>query len=166
MLSHKIFHFISFVLNSALNSITVLASLFNLMRMLYFRRYNGSLDLINAVLGAGVVLPAVALSETPVDLFDSFDADKAKKIVDIYFYTVNQWRESVSAYVSQDESNMRRKVLTRLTQLIEMEEKIKEILSTVPDDYVPPTCIFLTESSVSRSNILRFKKTFGKISAS
>lgn len=133
------------------------------MRILYSRRCNGSLEMINAVLGSGVVLPSVASSDSPIDLFDQFDDEKAKKIVDIYFYTVNMWRESVSAYVSQNDPIMRRKVLTRLTQLIALEQKIKEILSTVPDDYVPPTCIFLTESSVSRNNILRFKKSFGEL---
>lgn len=132
------------------------------MRILYSRRFNGSLEMINAVLGSGVVLPSVASSNLMIDLFDHFDDEKAKKIVDIYFYTVNMWRESVSAYVSQNDPIMRRKVLTRLTQLIAMEQKIKEILLTVPDDYVPPTCIFLTESSVSRNNILRFKKPFGE----
>lgn len=140
--------------------------MFNLMRILYSRRCNGSLEMINAVLGSGVVLPSVASSNSPIDLFDHFDNEKAKKIVDIYFYTVNVWRESVSAYVSQNDPIMRRKVLTRLTQLIAMEQKIKEILLTVPDDYVPPTCIFLTESSVSRNNILRFKKPFGELYAS
>lgn len=137
--------------------------MFNLMRILVSRRFNGSLEMINAVLGSGVVLPSVALSDSSIDLFDHFDDENAKKIVDIYFYTVNVWRESVSAYVSQNDPIMRRKVLKRLTQLIDMEQKIKVILLTVPDDYVPPTCIFLTESSVSRNNILRFKKTFGEL---
>lgn len=147
---------------SALSSITVLSSLFHLMRVLYFRRFNGSLDLINAVLGAGVVLPEEAFNDSSIDLVDHFGEDNAKKMLDMYFYTVNQWRECVSAYVSQNEESMRRKVLIRLAQLIEMEEKIKQILTYVPDNYVPPTCIFLTESSVSRNNILRLKKAFGK----
>lgn len=137
--------------------------MFNLMRILYSRRCNGSLEMINAVLGSGVVLPSIISNDPPIDLFDHFDDEMAKKIVDIYFYTVNVWRESVSAYVSQNDPIMRRKVLTRLTQLIAMEQKIKEILLTVPDDYVPPTCIFLTESSVSRNNVLRFKKPFGEL---
>lgn len=144
---------------SALNSVTILASLFNLLRVLYFRRHNGNLFLINAILGAGVVLPTNVDPIQDVDIFDEFGEDRGRRILDMYFYTVNHWRECVSAYTSQDEKNMRQKVLTRLSEILEWEQKIKETLAQAPDDYVPPTCIFLTESSVSRTNMSRFKRT-------
>lgn len=128
------------------------------MRVLYFRRHDGNLFLINAILGAGVCLPHSMDPTQNVDIFDEFGIDRGRRVLDMYFYTVNHWRECVSAYISQQEQNLRQKVLTRLSEILEWEQKIKETLAHAPDDYVPPTCIFLTESSVSRGNILRFKR--------
>lgn len=136
--------------------------MFNLLRVLYFRRYNGNLVAINAILGAGVVLPHNMDPTMNVDVFDEFDEERARRALDMYFYTVNHWRECVSAYTSQHDADMRKKVLTRLSEILEWEQKIKETLSNAPDDYVPPTCIFLTESSVSRNNMTRFKRTGAK----
>lgn len=147
---------------SALNSITILASLFNLMRVLYFRRHDGNLCLINAILGAGVVLPHDMDPTMNVDIFDEYGDERARRVLDMYFYTVNHWRECVSAYTSQLEDNMRQKVLTRLSEILEWEQKIREILAHAPEDYVPPTCIFLTESSVSRNTVSRFKRPAAK----
>lgn len=132
------------------------------MRVLYFCRDERSLDCINAVLGAGVVLPDVMATDSNINLFDELDEDRIRQVIDMYFYTVNIFREFVSAYVSQNERLMRKKVLTRLSELIELEQKIKEVLALAPDDYVPPACISLTEQSIGRSNVMRFKKTFGK----
>lgn len=132
------------------------------MRVLYFRHLNGSLAAINAILGAGIVLPHNMDPSMNVDIFDEFDEDRARRVLDMYFYTVNHWRECVSAFTSQHDNSMREKVLTRLSEILEWEQKIKETLSHAPDDYVPPTCIFLTESSVSRNNMARFKRTGAK----
>lgn len=132
------------------------------MRVLYFCRYDRSLSFINAVLGAGVVLPDVMATDSNINLFDELDEDRIRQVIDMYFYTVNIFREFVSAYVSQNERLMRKKVLTRLSELIELEQKIKEVLAQAPDDYVPPACVSLTEQSIGRSNVMRFKKTFGK----
>lgn len=143
---------------SALGSVTILASLFNLVRVLYYRQYNGNLSLINAILGAGIVLPKDMDPTLDVDIYDAYDEDSVRRVLDMYFYTVNFWRECVSAYISQQDPVMRQRVLTRLSEILEWEHKIKEALASAPDDYVPPTCIFLTESSVSRTNMSRFKR--------
>lgn len=145
-----------------MGSATILASLFNLMRVLYFHRFDRQLTCIDAVLGAGVVLPNFMAPDSTVDIFDELDEDRLRQVTDMYFYTVNLFRELISAYVSQNEESMRRKVLTRLYELIELEQKIKDVLAKAPDDYVPPTCVFLTEQSVSRANVMRFKKSFGR----
>lgn len=141
---------------SALDSTTILASLFNLMRVLYFKRFDSNLIPINAILGAGIVLPGNIDPKSDVDIFDEYGEDRGRRVLDMYFYTANFWRECVSAYSSQE--TMRHKVLTRLSEIIEWEQKIKDTLAHAPDDYVPPTCTFLTESSVSRSNLSRFKR--------
>lgn len=146
-----VFHF------SALSSITILASLFNLIRVLYFRQYDGNLSLIYGILGAGVNLPANMDPALNTDIFDEYDEDRARSVLDMYFYTVNHYRECVSAFTSQQ--SLRKCVLQRLSEILEWEQKIKETLAHAPDDYVPPTCIFLTESSISRANISRFKRS-------
>lgn len=139
-----------------------MASLFNLLRVLYFRRYGGNLELISAILGAGVVLPTNMDPKLNVDIFDEFGEDQARRILDMYFYTVNHWRECVSAYTSQQHTKMRQKVLTRLSEILEWEQKIKEVLAYAPDDYVPPPCRFLTESSMARASMVRFKRPAAK----
>lgn len=96
--------------------------------------------------------------KSEADIFDEFGDDRGRRVLDMYFYTVNLWRECVSAYTSQNDKEIRKKVLTRLSEILEWEQKIKETLAYAPDEYVPPTCIFLTESSVSRTNISRFKR--------
>lgn len=141
-----------------MDSTTILASLFNLLRVLYFKRQGGDLTLIDAILGAGVVLPSILDPKSDVDIFDEYGEDRGQRVLDMYFFTVNFWRECVSAYASQAIDSMRHKVLTRLSEILEWEQKIKELLSTAPDEYVPPTCTFLTESSVLRANISRFKR--------
>lgn len=112
--------------------------------------------MINALLGAGVILPNNVDPTLDVDIFDEFGEDRGRRVLDMYFYTANFWRECVSAFSNQPD--MRQKVLNRLSEILEWEQKIKDTLAHAPDDYVPPTCTFLTESSVSRSNLSRFKR--------
>lgn len=132
-----------------------------MLRLLYVQRYNGSLDSINAILGAGVILPECISAESGEDIFDEFDEETGRKIIDMYFYTINQWRECISAYVTQNDAGMRKKVLTRLSEVIELEHRVKQLLATTPDDYVPPKCQFLT-ASATRNSLVRFKRPIGK----
>lgn len=114
--------------------------------------YGGVLTQINALLGAPIVLPKIMLSSDnrEVDIFDELDDHRARQVLDLHFYTANYWRECISAFVSQLESSMRCKVLTRLTEVIELENSIREIMPTAPDDYVPPICMFTSEKVVSK----------------
>lgn len=96
-----------------------------------------------------------------VDIFDEFDAETAKKVLDMYFYVINQWREYISAYVSQNEPSMRQKVMCRLTEVIELEQRVNEILASAPEDYMPPSCRFLT---ATRPVLHRFKRPAGNFS--
>lgn len=123
--------------------------MFKLIRTLFSLRYDGSLKTINAILGASVIWPDVMNNNDSMDIFDELEDDHARQVLDIYFYTVNFWRECISAFVSQDDPTIRGRVLTRLTQTIALEEKIREIMETAPDDYIPPVCAFLSESSSS-----------------
>lgn len=131
------------------------------MRILYSRRH-GDLTLIDAVLGAAIVLPKImSPNNENVDIFDELDDDSARQVLDTYFYTVNYWRECISAFVSQNCPMIRTKVLTRFTEIIELEAKIKEIMLTAPDDYVPPVFQFITEKI--SGNGVKFKRPAGEL---
>lgn len=45
-----------------------------------------------------------------MDIFVDYDETKAKKILDLYYLTVNWMREAISAFVSQNGNNMEKKV--------------------------------------------------------
>lgn len=132
------------------------------MRNLQSRRNSGSLNVIDAVLGAAVILPSVMGSDSDCDVFDEFTEETGKQILDMYFHTVNYWRECISAFVSQEDKNMRRKVIMRLSEVICFEEKIKILLKAAPDDYVPPISQFLTVQNAVARGSLKFKKPTGK----
>lgn len=138
--------------SSSLSSIQVLSSMFNLMRNLFRRLCSGVLTQIDALLGAPIVLPKIMLSpdNRDVDLFDELDDERARQVLDMHFYAANYWRECVSAFVTQLDQMMRRKVLTRLTEVIELENEIREIMQTAPDDYVPPVCLFTSEKIATK----------------
>lgn len=137
-------------------------SLFNLLRILQFRRNFGSLEAINAILGAAVQLPSIMGPEGHGDIFDEFNEDVGKQVLDMYFHTVNFWRECISAYVSQNIENMRKKVLTRLTDVIRLESMIHDLLRIAPDDYTPPICQFMSPINNVSKNVAKFKKPSGK----
>lgn len=123
-----------------MTSTTILAPLFNLTRVLHSERHEGSLEPINAVLGSSVILPEILTTDT--DIFDELDDKRAKQVLDIYIHLVNFWRECISAYANQMDRKIRQKVLTRLTEVIKIEARIREILQTAPEDYQPPISNF------------------------
>ncbi|KAJ6632727.1 Fanconi anemia group D2 protein, partial [Pseudolycoriella hygida] len=127
---------------SPLGSIKLLPSFFNLLRITQFERY-GNLVTINALLGCSIVLPKCMNNSTEMDIFDDYDEPDAKKILDIYYYTVNWMRESISAFVSQTGENMRMKTMVRLNEVIKLEEKIRYLLQRAPSNYTPPLCQFI-----------------------
>lgn len=140
---------------SSLANIRVLPALLKIMRIIFALRTSGSLNTINAILGASVIWPDIMDSDKTIDIFDELNDDFARQVLDAYFHTVNFWRECVSAFVTQDDELIKTRVLTRLSQLIELEEKIKQIMETAPDDYIPPACTFMNEHSANKK---MFKK--------
>lgn len=138
--------------SSALSSAQVIAPMFNLMRNLYAQMNSGALTTIDALLGAPIALPKIMMTadNRDVDFFDELDNERARQVLDMHFYAVNYWRECVSAFVTQIDPTMRCKVLTRLTEVIELENRIREIMYTTPDDYVPPICQFTVEKVVQK----------------
>ena len=128
----------------ASSSIIVLSPLFNLVRVLHMLRYEGSLEIINALLGCAIVLPTFFDDENIDQIFFDYDKEIQKKILDIYFHCANWLRETVSSFATQREPMIRQKVLQRLADLISIESKIRQLLSKAPSDYAPPQSEFVT----------------------
>lgn len=73
--------------------------MFNLLRLCIVQQEN-DLQPIDAVLVAGICLPQCFNTLHHTDIFEDFNEDKSKLILDMYFYTVNWFREIVTAFVT------------------------------------------------------------------
>lgn len=135
-------------------NITTLPSLFNLLSSLVHKRSNNLIN-VSAILGCAIILPKIINSDENVNIFNEFDEEQSKKIMDIYFHTANWFREIISAYASES-FNIREKILLRLSELIKIEEKISELLIMAPPEYFPPVCQFLINSP--SCDVGKFKK--------
>ncbi|XP_017074591.2 Fanconi anemia group D2 protein [Drosophila eugracilis] len=138
--------------SKACDSIFVLAPLFNCVRVLYKHRHQDSLENINALLGCAIVLPSFFENDNYLAVFDNFEAEQQKDILSIYFHTVNWMRVSISAFASQRDPGTRRRVLSRLGELIRIEQRIKPLLAKAPMDFVAPPYQFLTNTKYSVPN--------------
>lgn len=136
----------------ACDSIYVLAPLFNYVRVLYKHRHQDSLESINALLGCAIVLPSFFEDDNYVSVFENFEAEQQKDILSIYFHTVNWMRVSISAFASQRDPPTRRRVLSRLGELIRIEQRMKPLLARAPVDFVAPPYQFLTNVKLSNQN--------------
>lgn len=96
--------------------------MFRLLRLLHFRQHDGDLDTIDALLGCGVIMPTIT---------DNMDTDQIKQAADCVLHCSNWFRENISAFVSQKSRLLRKKVIQRLENLIELENILQEL---VPDD--------------------------------
>lgn len=129
------------------NKIQTIYAHFNLLQNLILRRYDCDLQPIDALLGCALVLPKHF--DDPEKLME----EHAKFALDIYFYSVNWYRQVISAFVNSSRPSIRKKVLIRLLRLIELEFKLKNLLKKIKGNYKPPPCSFqdyskkLTKSS-------------------
>ncbi|GAB0092727.1 Fanconi anemia group D2 protein [Sergentomyia squamirostris] len=125
------------------SSITVLCPMFNLLRVLRFRNDNCSLESLYKVCGFGVILPSYIGSMDDLDIFDEFEQATSKMILDMFFHTANWFREIIGAFSSQQEPLIRQQVLTRLTDLIKIEDHIRCLLRLAPTTYIAPNATFI-----------------------
>lgn len=143
--------------SDVMSSLTILPSLFNLVRILQYRRCKGDLTNINALPGIGILLPKLMENESKIfDFIENEDVENVTKIIDIHFHLANWLREIISGFSSQAEEMIKRKILTRLTQLVEIENRIRALLRVAPKNYKPPNCLFalneMTDSKFKKPN--------------
>lgn len=135
-------------------NVTILPSCFNLLRILMHKK-SDTLDPVSAVLGCAIILPKIIISDEQLNIFNEFDEQQSKQIMDVYFHTANWFREIISAFATES-VDLREKLLLRLSELIKIEEKISELLIMAPPEYYPPVCQFLINSPCS--DVGKFKK--------
>lgn len=140
-------------------NITILPSCFNLLRILMHKK-SDTLQTVSAVLGCAIILPKIINSEEEnINIFNEFDEQQSKQIMDIYFHTANWFRELISAFATESDDirpRIRHKLLVRLSELIKIEAKISELLIMAPPEYFPPVCQFLINSPCA--DVGKFKK--------
>lgn len=130
--------------SSSKSMLSTLCPVFNLLRILHFHRFNGDLEGINAVLGCPVIFPKFINSPEDLELMDDAESDRNKMILDTFFHTANWFREVICAFTSQQVLNIRKKVLIRLSELIALEEHIRNLIRVMPVDYQAPKSQFMT----------------------
>lgn len=118
------------------------------MRVLQMQRYDGSLEVINALLGCAIVLPK-EFDHLQKGSFSCDYNDKMQKaLLDIYFHSANWLRVVISSFITQREQIIRRKILQRLAELVTIENKIRDFLNEAPDSYQPPQAQFFNEQQM------------------
>lgn len=103
-------------------SFAVIFAHFSLVQAISRRRYNNSLEPINALVGCPLVLPKI------FNDVSSFMSINFKACKDVYFYTINWFREIISGFVVFEEPLIRQKVMCRLSQLVNLEHQFKQII--------------------------------------
>lgn len=112
------------------NPIIVLAPIFRLLRLLHHIQHDGNLTSIDALLGCGIIMPHI-------EILDNFSTSQVNKIADCVFHCINWFREIISAFTSQKLKAIRRKVLKRLNDLIELENLLNECVEYSPGHKLP-----------------------------
>ncbi|KAL1789570.1 Fanconi anemia group D2 protein [Sigmodon hispidus] len=110
-----------------------LASHFRLLRLCVARQHNGNLDEIDGLLDCPLFLPDLE----PGEKLESMSTKERSLMCSLTFLTFNWFREVVNAFCQQTSPEMKGKVLSRLKDLVELQEILEKYLAAIPD-YAPP----------------------------
>ncbi|GAB1291159.1 Fanconi anemia group D2 protein homolog [Apodemus speciosus] len=111
-----------------------LASHFRLLRLCVARQHNGNLDEIDGLLDCPLFLPDLE----PGEKLQSMSAEERSRMCSLTFLTFNWFREVVNAFCQQTSPEMKGKVLSRLKDLVGLQEILETYLAGFIPDYVPP----------------------------
>uniref|UniRef100_A0A8C0WC51 Fanconi anemia group D2 protein n=1 Tax=Castor canadensis TaxID=51338 RepID=A0A8C0WC51_CASCN len=118
-----------------------LAPYFRLLRLCVARQHNGNLEEIDGLLDCPIFLTDLE----PGEQLESMSAKERSFMCSLIFLTLNWFREVVNAFCRQTSPEMKGKVLTRLKDIVELQEILKKYLSVTPD-FVPPLANFDLET--------------------
>ncbi|XP_076796386.1 Fanconi anemia group D2 protein isoform X2 [Arvicanthis niloticus] len=102
-----------------------LASHFRLLRLCVARQHNGNLDEIDGLLDCPLFLPHLE----PGEKLESMSAKDRTLMCSLTFLTFNWFREVVNAFCQQTSPEMKGKVLSRLKDLVELQEILEKYLA-------------------------------------
>lgn len=95
------------------------------------------------------------------DLSDT-DLDLTKQKLDLYFHCINWMREIIGTYchwTEDDQEALSECVIKRLKQLVQVENRLSQLLPEMPQSYYPPAAAFLdTEDKKKAFDSLRKEK--------
>lgn len=129
--------------NQTTGTMIVLSPLFRLVRLLHQRHYSGSLENIDALLGCSVSMPEI---DPDLGLSDVGFED-SKHVMNAVFYCINWFRELVSAFVTQKGNGSVRKVLSRIDNIIELEEMLVTFMKQMPEHKLPSSHFYNVNTS-------------------
>ncbi|NXH71304.1 FACD2 protein, partial [Hydrobates tethys] len=118
-----------------------LSPCFRLLRLYTGEQNNGSLEEIDALLGCPLYLTDLEVEGK----LDSLSKQEREFLCSLLFYALNWFREVVNAFCQQQDAEMKGKVLTRLQNIIELQNVLGKCLAATPG-YVPPPATFDSEA--------------------
>ncbi|XP_021116162.1 Fanconi anemia group D2 protein isoform X3 [Heterocephalus glaber] len=118
-----------------------LAPSFRLLRFCMTRQHNGNLEEIDGLLDCPLFLTDLE----PGERLESMPAKERSFMCSLIFLTLNWFREVMNAFCQQPSPEMKGKVLTRLKNIVELQDILEKYLAVTPD-YVPPLANFDLET--------------------
>ncbi|NWW75961.1 FACD2 protein, partial [Climacteris rufus] len=118
-----------------------LSPCFRLLRLYTAEQNSGSLEDIDALLGCPLYLTDLEVEGK----LDSLSKQEREFLCSLLFYALNWFREVVNAFCQQQDAEMKGKVLTRLQNIIELQNVLGKCLAATPG-YVPPPATFDSEA--------------------
>ncbi|XP_060518844.1 Fanconi anemia group D2 protein [Cylas formicarius] len=131
------------------NMVLVLPPYFRLLRLLHLRQHNNSLATIDALLGCGIVLPEI-------EDITELDNQQLSFVADCLFHCANWFREIISAFVTQKSKTLKAKVIHRLQELLDLEQKLREIMKCIPTHNLP-LGFFDSSNNISNHTLMKIE---------
>ncbi|XP_031326705.1 Fanconi anemia group D2 protein isoform X1 [Camelus dromedarius] len=114
-----------------------LAPYFRLLRLCVERQHDGNLEEIDGLLDCPIFLTDLE----PGERLQSMSIKERSFMCSLIFLTLNWFREVVNAFCRQTLPEVKAKVLTRLKNIVELQQILEKHLAVTPD-YVPPLANF------------------------
>eukprot|EP00041_Stephanoeca_diplocostata_P003132 m.32017 g.32017 ORF g.32017 m.32017 type:complete len:1507 (+) comp14076_c0_seq1:217-4737(+) len=139
------------------HAIVPLCPLFNLLQSLEKRRNNGSLENCDALIGCGVW----TVSDECLDVFEDLTYEGKDTVCHFYFQLLNWFRDILNAFTSQDDNEIRLKILQRLSGIVSIENKLAYCLAKHPTFVPLPAQFEIDHSSSTRPSGKKGSTGFG-----
>ncbi|KAM4821108.1 Fanconi anemia group D2 protein [Thomomys bottae] len=119
-----------------------LAPYFRLLRLCVARQHNGNLEEIDGLLDCPLFLTDL---EPGGGRLESMSAKERSFMCSLIFFTLNWFREVMNAFCLQTPPEIKGKLLTRLKDIVGLQDILEKYLAVTPD-YVPPLAHFDLET--------------------